>query len=80
MTFARLLVPWEAIEHVGPGIYDEAFIKYLLLILDIAHLSGNLLFYSSIIYILFVMEPLDKNNDFSINLSFVINQKLLFNL
>ncbi|KAI9183182.1 hypothetical protein H9P43_004099 [Blastocladiella emersonii ATCC 22665] len=30
LTFVRLLVPWEALEHAGPGIYDEAYIDYLI--------------------------------------------------
>lgn len=28
-TFVRLVVPWEAIEHAGPGVYDDAFIDYI---------------------------------------------------
>ncbi|CAG8617955.1 6459_t:CDS:10 [Cetraspora pellucida] len=30
LTFVRLLVTWEALEHAGPGIYDEEFIDYLI--------------------------------------------------
>ncbi|KAF9078914.1 hypothetical protein BGX23_005796, partial [Mortierella sp. AD031] len=30
LTFVRLLVPWEALEHSGPGIYDEKFIDSLV--------------------------------------------------
>ncbi|KNE57581.1 hypothetical protein AMAG_03273 [Allomyces macrogynus ATCC 38327] len=30
LTFVRLLVPWEALEHGGPGVYDEAYISYLI--------------------------------------------------
>jgi len=36
LTFVRLLVPWEAVEHEGPGIYDEEYLAYLLQIVRIA--------------------------------------------
>lgn len=29
LTLIRFLVPWESIEHSGPGLYDEEYIEYL---------------------------------------------------
>ncbi|GAA5872896.1 hypothetical protein JCM1840_005882 [Sporobolomyces johnsonii] len=29
LTFIRLVVPWEALEHAGPGQHDHAYISYL---------------------------------------------------
>lgn len=38
----RYLVTWEAIEHLGPGIYDEEFIDYTIKILQILHSVGGI--------------------------------------
>lgn len=51
LTFIRLLVPWEgekwidaALEHQGPGIYDEEYISYLQKVLAKAQEYGMLCF------------------------------------
>ncbi|KAI8910703.1 glycoside hydrolase superfamily [Powellomyces hirtus] len=40
LTFVRFLVTWEALEHDGPGIYDDEFISYLESILTVAAKYG----------------------------------------
>ncbi|MDR1507486.1 MAG: cellulase family glycosylhydrolase [Treponema sp.] len=40
LTFNRLVVPWEALEHDGPGIYDEAYLAYLRKLLLCAEKHG----------------------------------------
>ncbi|KAG0054957.1 hypothetical protein BGZ83_009941 [Gryganskiella cystojenkinii] len=35
LTFVRMLVPWEALEHSGPGIYDEKFIDSLIELIEL---------------------------------------------
>jgi len=40
LFFNRLVVPWEAVEHEAPGIYDEAYLAYLRKLLLIAEKQG----------------------------------------
>ncbi|KAJ3193375.1 hypothetical protein HK101_004929, partial [Irineochytrium annulatum] len=40
LTFVRLLVTWESIEHAGPGKYDDEYIEYLTQILKRAQKFG----------------------------------------
>ncbi|WCL50574.1 glycoside hydrolase family 5 protein [Leptospira sp. GIMC2001] len=40
----RLLTTWEAVEHKGPGIYDEEYLDYFQKICEIAHDYGFYLF------------------------------------
>lgn len=40
LTFERLLVTWEAVEHAGPGHYDEAYLRYLRAIVERAAAHG----------------------------------------
>ena len=44
LTFERLLVTWEAVEHAGPGIYDREYIDYLYAIVKKAGEYGINLF------------------------------------
>ncbi|NIM93530.1 MAG: cellulase family glycosylhydrolase, partial [Anaerolineales bacterium] len=43
-TFLRFLVTWEALEHEGPGIYDEAYIDYVSTVVEKANDYGIDLF------------------------------------
>ena len=38
----RYLLTWEAIEHKGPGIYDDEFVDYTIEILKVIHELGGL--------------------------------------
>ena len=40
LTFLRFIVTWEAIEHAGPGLYDEAYLDYLRAVIQRAEGHG----------------------------------------
>ncbi|GAB4439296.1 MAG: cellulase family glycosylhydrolase [Chloroflexi bacterium OHK40] len=44
LTVVRLIVTWEAVEHAGPGQYDEAYLDYLTAIVRRAGEHGLTLF------------------------------------
>jgi hypothetical protein len=44
LTFIRLLVTWEAVEHAGPGRYDEAYLDYVRAVAEKAGECGLSLF------------------------------------
>ncbi|MBN1690710.1 MAG: cellulase family glycosylhydrolase [Dehalococcoidia bacterium] len=44
LTFYRFLVPWEALEHSGPGVYDEEYLDYLYKMVKKAGEYGLLLY------------------------------------
>lgn len=39
-TFLRTLITWEAVEHAGPGIYDEAYLDYIAALAEKAGAHG----------------------------------------
>ena len=39
-NFVRLVVPWEALEHAGPGLYDSVYLEYLEGIVEAAARHG----------------------------------------
>lgn len=43
-TFLRFLITWEAVEHGGPGIYDQAYLDYLFEVVKKANDHGINLF------------------------------------
>jgi hypothetical protein len=38
LTFLRLLVTWEAVEHAGPSMYDQDYLDYLV---ELVHRAGE---------------------------------------
>lgn len=40
LTFLRWLVTWEAIEHAGPGLYDDAYLDYVTQLIEKAGQHG----------------------------------------
>ena len=46
-TTFRLLFTWEAVEHEGPGIYDEEYLQYLVAVIRKCHQHGISVFLDS---------------------------------
>jgi hypothetical protein len=44
LTFLRFLVTWEAVEHEGPGVYDQEYLDYLARVVEKAGEYGFELF------------------------------------
>ena len=44
LTFLRFLVTWEAVEHAGPGVYDQEYLDYLHAVVAKAAQHGIRLF------------------------------------
>ncbi len=44
LTFERLVVPWEAIEHAGPGLYDQDYLDHLCAVIKKAGEYGISMF------------------------------------
>ncbi|MBN1699385.1 MAG: cellulase family glycosylhydrolase [Spirochaetales bacterium] len=44
LTFIRFLITWEAVEHAGPGVYDEDYLDYLEQVCEAAARYGIDLF------------------------------------
>ncbi len=44
LTFLRFIITWEAIEHAGPGIYDEAYLDYITEVIKKAGEHGFVIF------------------------------------
>jgi hypothetical protein len=44
LTFLRFLITWEAVEHAGPGIYDQEYLDYLHAVIQKAAEHGISLF------------------------------------
>ncbi|CAG8441294.1 4032_t:CDS:10 [Acaulospora colombiana] len=66
LTFVRLLVTWEALEHSGPGIYDEEYIDYLINVIEEMPRYGIKCF-------------IDPHQDCVRGKNFIIMHQLIFN-
>ncbi|HMV41912.1 MAG TPA: cellulase family glycosylhydrolase [Leptospiraceae bacterium] len=43
-NFLRFIVTWEAIEHSGPGVYDDEYLEYIVRMVKLAEKKGFYLF------------------------------------